>query len=177
VRDLSDVSVGVDLDGDGAIRDLLGNGVVPGDEVLFDGLVERHEPPGVDSVEPTARLFFTLPGAVSEMNDSAVATISDDGTRLNVQGSGSCSSEAPASGVSFARGRHEFIFRMGGPGTFRATGTIEIPAKKQSATIVVKPIADGLAEGPETIEIELVPNEDFAPGAVSSATIELLSKE
>jgi hypothetical protein len=56
-------------------------------------------------------------------------------------------------------------------------GTIEIPAKKKSATIVVKPIADGLLEGPETIEFELAPNETFAPGAVSSAAIELLSKD
>jgi hypothetical protein len=56
-------------------------------------------------------------------------------------------------------------------------GTIEIPARKKSATIVLKPIADGLVEGPETIEIELTPNEVFAPGAVSSASIELLSKD
>ena len=75
-------------------------------------------------MEPTARLFFTLPGAVSELNDSVVATISADGRSLNVQGSGSCSSEAPASGTSFVNGRHEIGFRVGAPGTFRVTGTI-----------------------------------------------------
>jgi hypothetical protein len=42
---------------------------------------------------------------------------------------------------------------------------------------VVRPIADALLEGPETIEFELAPNETFAPGAVSSAAIELLSKD
>ena len=56
-------------------------------------------------------------------------------------------------------------------------GTIEFPAKKKSATILVRPLADGLLEGPETIELTLAPNEAFAPGVVSSATIELLSKD
>jgi T5SS/PEP-CTERM-associated repeat protein len=55
-------------------------------------------------------------------------------------------------------------------------GTIEIPAGKKSATIVVKPIADELAEGAETIELELAPNEAFAPGLTSSATIRLIGK-
>jgi T5SS/PEP-CTERM-associated repeat protein len=56
-------------------------------------------------------------------------------------------------------------------------GVVEIPARKKSATIVVKPIADGAREGPETIELELAPNEAFAPGLVSGAAIELLSKD
>jgi hypothetical protein len=56
-------------------------------------------------------------------------------------------------------------------------GAIEIPAGKKSATIAVRPIADGALEGPETIELELAPNEAFAPGLVSGATIELLSQD
>jgi hypothetical protein len=56
-------------------------------------------------------------------------------------------------------------------------GVIEIPARKKSATIVLRPLADGLVEAPETIELELAPNEAFAPGLVSSAAIELLSKD
>jgi hypothetical protein len=56
-------------------------------------------------------------------------------------------------------------------------GVIEIPARKKSATIVVRPFPDGEIEGPETIELELAPNEAFAPGIVSSATIELTSKD
>ena len=56
-------------------------------------------------------------------------------------------------------------------------GVIEIPARKKSATIVLRPLADGLVEAPETIELELAPNEAFAPGLVSRAAIELLSKD
>jgi hypothetical protein len=56
-------------------------------------------------------------------------------------------------------------------------GTIEIPARKKSVTLVVRPLADGLLEGPETIELEVVPGEAYAPGAVSAATIELLSRD
>jgi hypothetical protein len=56
-------------------------------------------------------------------------------------------------------------------------GTITIPARERSATIVVKPIRDGLRERTETIELELLPDDTFAPGAVSRATIALISKE
>ena len=56
-------------------------------------------------------------------------------------------------------------------------GTIEFPAKKKSATILVRPIADGLVEGPETLELELVPGDSYAPGAVSQVAVELLSKD
>ena len=55
--------------------------------------------------------------------------------------------------------------------------TIEIPAKKKTANIVVRPIADGLVEAPETIELELVPGDTYAPGAVSRAVTELVSKD
>lgn len=56
-------------------------------------------------------------------------------------------------------------------------GTLEIPARKKSATIVVRPIADGIVEGSETIEFELVPDESFAPGLVAQASIELVGKD
>jgi T5SS/PEP-CTERM-associated repeat protein len=56
-------------------------------------------------------------------------------------------------------------------------GTIEFPAKKKSATIPVRPIADGLLEGPETLELALVPGDTYAPGAVSQVSVELLSKD
>jgi hypothetical protein len=52
-------------------------------------------------------------------------------------------------------------------------GTIQFPARKKSVTLLVQPIADGLAEGSETIEIALAPDESFAPGLVSELTIEL----
>ena len=56
-------------------------------------------------------------------------------------------------------------------------GTIEFPAKKKSATIRVRPIADGLLEGPETLELTLVPGDTYAPGIVSQVVVELLSKD
>jgi hypothetical protein len=52
-------------------------------------------------------------------------------------------------------------------------GTIHFPARKKSVTLLVQPIADGLAEGSETIEIALAPDASFAPGLVSELTLEL----
>jgi T5SS/PEP-CTERM-associated repeat protein len=56
-------------------------------------------------------------------------------------------------------------------------GTLEIPAKKKSATLVVQPFADGVPEPPETIELEVLPGDDYAPSVPSTATITLLSTE
>ena len=42
-------------------------------------------------------------------------------------------------------------------------GTLTIPAKKKSATLVVVPFADGLPEPPETIEVTVLPGDDHAP--------------
>jgi T5SS/PEP-CTERM-associated repeat protein len=53
-------------------------------------------------------------------------------------------------------------------------GEIQFPARKKSVTLLVQPIADELAEGSETIEIELAPNASFAPGLASELRIELL---
>jgi T5SS/PEP-CTERM-associated repeat protein len=55
-------------------------------------------------------------------------------------------------------------------------GTLEIPAGKKSAKIVLRPRADALAEGPETIELELVPGDDYAPSLFSKVTIEVVEK-
>jgi T5SS/PEP-CTERM-associated repeat protein len=52
-------------------------------------------------------------------------------------------------------------------------GTIQFPARKKSVTLLVQPIADGLAEGSETIEITLAPDASFAPGLASELTLEL----
>ena len=43
-------------------------------------------------------------------------------------------------------------------------GTIEFPAKKKSATIRVRPIADGLLEGPETLELDARPGRQLRAG-------------
>jgi T5SS/PEP-CTERM-associated repeat protein len=52
-------------------------------------------------------------------------------------------------------------------------GTIQFPARKKSVTLLVQPIADGFAEGSETIEITLAPDASFAPGLASELTLEL----
>lgn len=56
-------------------------------------------------------------------------------------------------------------------------GTLEIPAGKKSAKLVVKPRADGRIEGPETIEVELLPGADYAPSLFSKAEIVLTSAD
>jgi T5SS/PEP-CTERM-associated repeat protein len=52
-------------------------------------------------------------------------------------------------------------------------GTIQFPARKKSVTLLVQPIADGVDEGSETIEITLAPDASFAPGLASALTLEL----
>jgi hypothetical protein len=56
-------------------------------------------------------------------------------------------------------------------------GSVEIPAGKKSATIAVRPFGDGIAEPPETIELELLPGDGYSLPLVSSATIELLNRD
>ena len=56
-------------------------------------------------------------------------------------------------------------------------GTLEIPAGKKSAKLVVTPRADGRIEGPETIEIELLPGEDYTPSLFSKLEIVLTSAD
>jgi hypothetical protein len=56
-------------------------------------------------------------------------------------------------------------------------GVLEIPAKKKAASLVLQPLADNFVEPTETIEIELLPGDDYAPSTVSKVTIELQSKD
>jgi T5SS/PEP-CTERM-associated repeat protein len=56
-------------------------------------------------------------------------------------------------------------------------GTLEIPVKKKSATVVVQPFVDGIPEPPETIEFEVLPGDDYAPSIPSTATITLFTAE
>jgi len=56
-------------------------------------------------------------------------------------------------------------------------GTLEIPAGKKSAKLVVKPWADARVEGPETIELEILPGDDYAPSLFSKVVVELQSKD
>ena len=55
-------------------------------------------------------------------------------------------------------------------------GTIEIPAKKKAAKLVIPTFADGLLEGPETLELTLVPTDAYAPSAVDGLTATIVSK-
>lgn len=50
---------------------------------------------------------------------------------------------------------------------------VEIPAGKKSAKLLLRPIADGLAEGAETIELEVLPGESYTPSLAARAEIEL----
>lgn len=56
-------------------------------------------------------------------------------------------------------------------------GTLEIPAGKRSAKLVVQPIADGEVEEAETIELGLLPDYGYAPGASAKVALELTSKD
>jgi hypothetical protein len=56
-------------------------------------------------------------------------------------------------------------------------GSLEIPAGKRSAKLVVAPIDDAEVEGPETLEIELLPDYGYAPGPSARVSIELVSDD
>jgi hypothetical protein len=56
-------------------------------------------------------------------------------------------------------------------------GSLEIPAGKRSAKIVVAPVDDAEVEAPETIEIELLTDYGYAPGATPRVSIELVSED
>jgi len=56
-------------------------------------------------------------------------------------------------------------------------GALTIPAKKKSATLVIKPYADGAFEPTETVEIELLPGAGYSPSVASNkVTIQLSDK-
>jgi hypothetical protein len=54
-------------------------------------------------------------------------------------------------------------------------GEIEIEAAEESATLDIVPFADGLDEDPETIELEVLDDDDYTASLTSRVTIELLS--
>ena len=58
----------------------------------------------------------------------------------------------------------------------RLAGVIEIPARKKSATLVIRPIPDGVTEGPETIELEVQPGENYTQSLFARAEIVLENK-
>jgi T5SS/PEP-CTERM-associated repeat protein len=56
-------------------------------------------------------------------------------------------------------------------------GVVEIPARKRSAKLLLRPFADGLAEGAETIELEVLPGENYTQSLAARAEIELVDPE
>jgi hypothetical protein len=73
-------------------------------------------------------------------------------------------------------------YRVGGTATNGVDyellpGTFEIPARKKSGKLVVKPRRDGTVEAPETIEIELLPGEGYSVGLFSKLTVQLTSAD
>jgi hypothetical protein len=73
-------------------------------------------------------------------------------------------------------------YRVGGTATNGVDydllpGTLEIPARKKSAKLKLKPRRDGTVEAPETVEIELLPGDGYSIGAFSSVTVQLTSAD
>jgi T5SS/PEP-CTERM-associated repeat protein len=56
-------------------------------------------------------------------------------------------------------------------------GAVEIPAGRKSAKVRLLPFRDGLAEATETIEIEILPGDGYAPALVTQAAIDLLDAD
>jgi hypothetical protein len=56
-------------------------------------------------------------------------------------------------------------------------GTVEIPAGKKSAKVLVSAFTDGLFEAPETIELEVQSGEGYTAGLPAKVVLELQSKD
>jgi hypothetical protein len=56
-------------------------------------------------------------------------------------------------------------------------GSVEIPAGKKSAKVLVRAFAEGQLEGPETIELEVQSGEGYTAGLPSRLVLELQSKD
>ena len=56
-------------------------------------------------------------------------------------------------------------------------GAVEIPAGRKSAKVRLLPFRDGLAEATETIEIEILPGDGYAPALATQAAINLLDAD
>ena len=67
-------------------------------------------------------------------------------------------------------GKHDHTFQIAGKKT-----SVLKPGK--SAKLAVRPRADGRIEGPETIELELLPGADYTPSLFSQVSIELQSQD
>jgi T5SS/PEP-CTERM-associated repeat protein len=55
----------------------------------------------------------------------------------------------------------------------RLSGVIEIPARKKSAKLVIHPVPDGVAEGPETLSLEVQPGENYTQSLFARVEIVL----
>jgi len=56
------------------------------------------------------------------------------------------------------------------------SGSIEIPAKKKAAKLVVRTFSDGLIEAPETLTLTLTPTATYAPSVFDEVTATIISK-
>ena len=92
------------------------------------------------------------------------------GSKVKVTRDGDTSSPMLVSYAIRGTARNGFDYEM-------LPGIVEIPAGKRSARIVVRPFADGLEEGPETIELEIMPGADYAPSLGSRVALELQSTD
>lgn len=56
------------------------------------------------------------------------------------------------------------------------SGSIEIPAKKKAAKLVVRAFSDGLIEVPETLTLTITPTATYAPSVFDEVTATIISK-
>jgi hypothetical protein len=56
-------------------------------------------------------------------------------------------------------------------------GTVTIPKKKKAIALKVKPIDDKSSEGPETIDLQIIPTADYTHSSQSSARLTLVDNE
>ncbi|HVH06505.1 MAG TPA: hypothetical protein VNE71_10955, partial [Myxococcota bacterium] len=92
------------------------------------------------------------------------------GLKLTVAREGDAGAALPVSYRVGGTARHGVDFET-------LSGTIEIPAGKRSAKLVIRPRADGAVESPETIEVSLLPGDGYSVGLFSTVQIELASAD
>jgi hypothetical protein len=140
----------------------------------FANVVVRGLAPGFDFAEDTVGGQLTL----TSLNDAeplptvslkAKATLKEKkkrGLKVKVSRAGDTSQALAVRYVIRGTARNGIDYNL-------LPGVVEIPAKKKSAKLLIRPVAEGLEEGPETIELEVIAGETYAPSLAASVSIEI----
>lgn len=167
-----------------------GNGAAPRQGDAFELLQVEGEVTGTFDEVEIAGLAPGFQYGAEIVNGALVVTAENDGEPLpyvNLTGKSVLVETKKSAKLKLTRtgdtsGPLSVAYTVGGTATsgvdfVELPGTLDFAAGRKSATLLVRPIADALDDGGETIELTLVPNERFAPGLAGRLVIELRDRK